>query len=122
MPESAESRASIIGVITAPLGFFALSLLIVEGFLTITVVFSNLDSRAKCLGMVIGAGLFVLVVGGVFVLVWNKPKNLTFGESGHLKSQELWGTSENPATSSDSVLKGVEPTASRPTPSITIST
>ncbi len=93
-----EKRSDIIHAITSPLGFFALSLLIVEGFLTITLIFSNLDPRSKLWGMIIGAGLFFLVVIVVFVLVWFKPENLTFGENSHLKRLEMkeWGTSDEP--------------------------
>lgn len=96
-----ESRAGIIQAITSPLGFFALSLLIVEGFLTIALVFSDLDAPSKYIGMLIGAGLFVLVVIGVLLLVWFKPTNLTFGEKSHLhliEMQKMWGTSDKPNT------------------------
>ena len=85
MEGNKEKRSDIIHAITSPLGFFALSLLIVEGFLTIALVGSNLDSRSKFIGMLIGASLFLLVVIGVWLLVWFKPESLTFGEDSHLK-------------------------------------
>lgn len=72
-----EDRSSIITVITTPLGFFALSLLIVEGFLGITLGFTKVENQwFYFVGMVIGAGLFILVVGLVFYLVLKKPRNL----------------------------------------------
>ena len=96
-----EGRVDIIQAITSPLGFFALSLLIVEGFLTIVLVFSDLDAQSKYYGMFIGSALFILVVIGVFLLVWFKPTNLTFGEKSHLQVLEMqksWGTSDKPNT------------------------
>jgi len=98
-------QSGLIKVITSPLGFFALSLLIVEGFLTIVLIFSDLEQAHKFWGMIIGAALFFLVVLGVWWLVKSPDfiKNLTFGEHGHLEEhkmlveeKKLWGTSENP--------------------------
>lgn len=94
-------RSNLVKVITSPLGFFALSLLTVEGFLTIAMVFSNIEPANKVMGMMIGAGLFLIVVVIVFALVWCKPTNLTFGEKSHLKHEENvknWGTSDKPET------------------------
>ncbi|MCK5022055.1 MAG: hypothetical protein KAR54_02305 [Candidatus Pacebacteria bacterium] len=89
------TRVSILKTINSPLGFFALSLLTVEGFLGIVLIYSGLTPNGKLLGMLIGAGLFVLVVTIVFLLVWNKPKNLTFGEEGHLADEgKLYGENE----------------------------
>lgn len=101
MLEAPERRANLIQVVTSPLGFFALSLLIVEGFLTVVLSFSDLDANSKFIGMLIGAGLFLVVVLGVLVLVWKKPTNLTFGEKSHLQlleMQKAWGTSDRPET------------------------
>jgi len=114
--EPSNNRATLIGAITSPLGFFALALLIVEGFLTITVVWSNLEPGQKFWGMIIGAFLFVLVVIGVFVLVWHRPTNLTFSESGHLL-HEQWGTSEKPAPTFEGVTEASaeHPTGELPT-------
>lgn len=89
MEEQTEKRSDLIHAVTAPLGFFALSLLIVEGFLTIALVGSNLEPSSKFIGMLIGAGLFTMVVVGVLALVWFKPENLTFGENSHLKRRQL---------------------------------
>lgn len=94
-----ENRADLVQIITSPLGFFALSLLTVEGFLTIALVFSNLNPESKLWGMIIGASLFLVVVVGVFLLVWFKPTSLTFGEKSHLQLlefQKAWGTSDKP--------------------------
>lgn len=98
-----EKRLDFIHAITAPLGFFALSLLIVEGFLTTALVGSNLDPASKFWGMIIGAGLFLFVVFGVWLLVWIKPTHLTFSENSHLakilaelENEKIWRTSDDP--------------------------
>lgn len=105
-----NQRTNLISVITSPLGFFALSLLIVEGFLTIVLIFSNLEAEGKFYGMLIGAGLFILVVGGVWYLVKNDPKNLTFGERSHLEEERMrnYGTAEQPKSKRD--IKQEQPT------------
>src|SRR3989344_5850575 len=70
-------RKNIISAINTPLGFFALSLLIVEGFLGIVLIFSQSLEKPYFWGMLIGAFLFLLVVSLVWLLVWNKPTHLT---------------------------------------------
>lgn len=82
--EGNEMKASIIKAINSPLGFFALSLLTVEGFLGIVLIYSGLDEKNKYIGMLLGTGMFVLVVLVVTFLVVFKPKNLTFSEESHL--------------------------------------
>lgn len=101
MDDPTKYRSAIVSVITSPLGFFALSLLIVEGFLTIALVFSGLDPAAKLIGMWIGAILFFLVVLGVWILVLFKPTNLTFGEQSHLEHEKMsanFGTEQTSQT------------------------
>jgi len=72
-----EERSNIIKAITTPLGFFALSLLIVEGFLGIVLGFTKVSNEwFYFVGMVIGAFLFFLVVLGVWLLVWYRPENI----------------------------------------------
>lgn len=103
MSKNQGNQASLIKAITSPLGFFVLSLLIVEMFLSTILIFSNLDIQSKYHGMWLGVGLFVLIVVIVFVLVWFKPTHLTFGEKSHLdwlKAQKSWGTSDEPETKS----------------------
>ncbi len=94
-------EVNLLKAITSPLGFFAFSLLIVEGFLTIVLIYSDLEALHKFWGMLIGAGLFLLVVSGVWLLCWIKPRSLTFGEKGHLEADKMkkdFGTSDNPQT------------------------
>ena|SRR3989344_177529 len=94
-------RKNIISVITNPLGFFALSLLIVEGFLGIVLIFSRDLTGPYFWGMVIGAVLFFCVVFGVWLFVWFKPRNLTFGERGYIEKDKItFGSNESPKTKS----------------------
>ena len=78
MRHSDSGFARTVEAIDKPLGFYVLALLIVEGFLTTLLIFSDLDTGAKTWGMWAGIGLFVLVVGVVSALVWFRPTNLTF--------------------------------------------
>ena len=95
-----KGRASLVSVITTPLGFFALSLLIVEGFLGIILVGSNLDAGQKFAGMWLGAGLFVLIVLIVTGLVIWKTESLTFAGKDYLEKQKMAGDSTNQLTES----------------------
>lgn len=107
-----KGRASLVSVITTPLGFFALSLLIVEGFLGIILVGSNLAAYQKFVGMLIGAGLFVLIVVLVTILVWRRPQNLTFSELSHLEHERaLYGAAGKPV--SERQLGGVSKVSAR---------
>lgn len=72
-----EERSNLIKAITTPLGFFALSLLIVEGFLGIVLGLTSVgDASFYFIGMIIGALLFLLVVTGVWLLVWYRPEHI----------------------------------------------
>jgi len=91
-----KGRASLISVITTPLGFFALALLIVEGFLGVVLMGSGLKENQKFAGMWMGAALFVLIVLIVTILVWKKPQHLTFSEVGHLEHDKMYGDQNTP--------------------------
>lgn len=78
MPHSYSGFVRIVEAIDKPLGFYVLSLLIAEGFLTTILIFSDLGAGAKTWGMWAVIGQFVLVVCVVSALVWFKPTNLTF--------------------------------------------
>lgn len=98
-----DKRASIITVITTPLGFFALSLLIVEGFLGIVIVGAgtSISPETKLIGMIFAATAFAIVVFLVSLMVWKIPENLTLrGEDWNerAKMSKIWGDSSNPQT------------------------
>jgi hypothetical protein len=84
MQSPQSSWAKIIEAVCSPLGFYALALLIVEGFLALVLTFANLSDTAREYGMWAGISLFLLVFIVVSLLSWFKPQNLTFAEHGHL--------------------------------------
>lgn len=98
-----DKRDSIISVVTTPLGFFALSLLIVEGFLGIVVIGSkdSITPDAKLYGMYMAIAAFVLVVLVVTWMVWKMPENLTLSGKDWLeraRESPSWGDSSDPST------------------------
>ncbi len=98
-----DERDNIISVVTTPLGFFALSLLIVEGFLGIIVIGSGaaLSSDAKVTGMWMAIGAFAGITLIVALMVWLIPTNLTLrGQdwADQAKLKNNWATSDAPKT------------------------
>lgn len=72
--------------ISTPLGFFVLSLLIVETFLGAVTTISPLSANERFTVILLGVGMFVLVVLIVSAFVWFKPDNLTFDKDAHLNA------------------------------------
>ncbi len=79
-----SSWARVIEAIDKPLGFYVLAVLIVESFLSIVLILSDLEAGVQEKGMWAGIGLFAFVVVTVSVFVWFKPTNLMFTELGTL--------------------------------------
>jgi hypothetical protein len=106
---SGPPRTGILDTITAPLGFFVLALLIVETFLANVLIFAQLEPAQRWNGVLLGVGMFVLVVVVVSLLVWFKPQNLTFDKTAHLidRGKVLWGTAQAPVPL-DKLLKPEE--------------
>ena len=89
--------SKVLPKVSSPLGFAALALGIVEGFLGWVVVYSDkLESEHRFYGMLLGVFLFVLVVSGVGLIVWKKPRNLMYTEEAHLRATGKWGTNQHP--------------------------
>jgi hypothetical protein len=88
----------LIDAIGAPLGFFVLALLIVETFLGAVVIGGQLDSEQKMYGLWAGVAMFLWVTLAVFLLVWNKPSNLTYDKQAHLidRGKIPYGTKQVP--------------------------
>lgn len=84
MPPEKSNWQRILESITAPLGFFVLSLLIIEAFLATVLIAADLESKYKVTGMWLGVGMFVLVTIAVFFLVCFRAENLTFDKEAHL--------------------------------------
>lgn len=102
MAEKPSTRLSILEAISSPLGFFVLALLIVEGFLSIVLVGSDLAPSDKVVGMYLGVSLFVLVTGIVAALGWYRPRNLTFDKGAHLadnSKDDIYGPVNEPESS-----------------------
>ena len=79
----ASGRDGIIRSITTPLGFYVLSLLIVEATLGFVLTASKLSEEHVWWGFFVVIGLFVivfLIVTGF--VIWN-PKNLLYGKEEH---------------------------------------
>lgn len=72
------------------------ALLIAEAFLANVLIFAQLDPVQRWYGVLLGVGMFVLVVVIVALLVWFKPQNLTFDKTAHLmdRGKVPWGTDQ----------------------------
>lgn len=76
--------SNILKIISAPLGFFVLALLIVETFLGATLFSGQVPPVSIFHCIYLGVGMFVLVVLIVAAIVWYKPGHLTLDKDGHL--------------------------------------
>ncbi len=81
--KSAGVRAEVIRAISTPLGFYVLSLLIVEATIGLVLTVSKLSEHLVWWGFVVMVVLFLLVFLVVTVLVIWFPKNLLFGKEEH---------------------------------------
>lgn len=84
----------MIEAITSPLGFFVLALLIVEAFLATILLGAQLQPEQKMICVWLGVGMFLIVVVGVWLLVWARPVNLIFDKFAHLvdRGKVVFGT------------------------------
>jgi uncharacterized membrane protein (DUF485 family) len=81
--KSAGLRVGIIRAISTPLGFYVLSLLIVEATVGLVLTASKLSEDHVWWGFFVAIGLFLLVFIVVTVLVIWFPKNLLYGKEEH---------------------------------------
>lgn len=79
--------SDVIKAVTMPLGFYVLSLLIVETFLGVVYVKGNNNIYIQAISLAIGTLLFLVIVGIVTFLVIKHPENLTFKASDHINSK-----------------------------------
>jgi hypothetical protein len=86
----------IIDAIDKPLGFFVLSLLIVETFLGIVLVGANFDQNLKYNGMLIGVGIFLLLIVLVTFMTIFCPHKLVYDKDAHAteRGKSVYGTNE----------------------------
>ena len=88
MPPAKNSKSAgmyerIIRAISTPLGFYVLSLLIVEATIGLVLTASKLSAEHVWWGFFVAVGLFLLVFLVVTVLVIWFPKNLLYGKEEH---------------------------------------
>ena len=76
-------RSETIRAVSTPLGFYVLSLLIVEATIGLVLTASKLSENHVWWGFFVAIGLFLLVFIAVTVLVIWFPKNLLFGKEEH---------------------------------------
>jgi hypothetical protein len=81
--KSAGVRAGVILAISTPLGFYVLSLLIVEATLAIVLTASKLSEEHVWWGFFVAIGLFLLVLVVVTGLVIWSPTHLLYGKEEH---------------------------------------
>ena len=81
--KSSGARIGIIRAISTPLGFYVLSLLIVEATIGLVLTASKLNEDHVWWGFFVAVGLFLLVFGVVTGLVIWCPKNLLYGKEEH---------------------------------------
>jgi hypothetical protein len=74
--------------IDRPLGFYVLSLLIVESFIGLVATL-GLDSGDDLrMGLYLGVGMFVYITLTVTLIVWKKAHVLTFDRDAHLSERQ----------------------------------
>ena len=80
-------RLKTVGQIQTPLGFYVLTLLIVESTLTIVLTAAGFDPLYKWYGFLCMIGVFAAVVLIVTVLTFFNPRNLLYGKEEHSAPQ-----------------------------------
>jgi hypothetical protein len=84
-----SSRTRLIELIDRPLGFYVLSLLIVETFIGVVAALARSSVGDLHLGLWLGVGMFVYITGTVTFIVWHKAHVLTFDRDAHLRERRL---------------------------------
>ncbi|HEY3855070.1 MAG TPA: hypothetical protein VGO67_11795 [Verrucomicrobiae bacterium] len=78
------SRAKILRQVTTPLGFYVLTLLILESTLALVLTCSRLSDERIWTGFLWMIGIFIGVVILVTLFVWLKPESLLFEKEQYL--------------------------------------
>lgn len=81
--KSSGTREGIVRAISTPLGFYVLSLLIVEATIGLVLTASKLSADHVWWGFFVAVGLFLFVFIVVTILVIRFPKNLLYGKEEH---------------------------------------
>ena len=72
----ADTRSGVLAAITNPLGFFGLTMLIIEGILGLVVGTSKMTGDQQFIAFFVLVGLCVLVIGLVTVMAIVWPRSL----------------------------------------------
>ena len=84
-PKAASGdRSQILRQVTTPLGFYVLTLLILEATLSLVLTFSKLTEDHIWAGFLWMIGMFIGVVVLVTLFVWLKPQSLLFEKDEYL--------------------------------------
>ena len=81
---STDNRSETLQQVRTPLGFYVLTLLILEATLSVVLTFSKLTEEHIWCGFLLMIGMFVGVVTFVTVLVCCKPEKLLFEKEQYL--------------------------------------
>ncbi|HEY3915841.1 MAG TPA: hypothetical protein VGN61_15240 [Verrucomicrobiae bacterium] len=73
-----SDRSQLLKEVKIPLGFYVLTLLILEGTLAVVLTCSKLSEEHVWTGFLLMIGIFIGVVGVVTLFVWLKPEYLLF--------------------------------------------
>jgi uncharacterized membrane protein len=82
-------KSSVVRAARSPLGFFVLSLLVVEGLLGAAGIGFGLSEAWRLIALGVGVLLFLIVFGTVVWLVIRYPQNLVFSEESHVQIEAL---------------------------------
>lgn len=86
---ASPNRKAIIKGVNTPLSFFVLALLIVESFLGLIILKSDISQESKLPLIYFGGILFLIeTIFVFFLIVKNKVKDLTYDKEAHLKSED----------------------------------
>jgi hypothetical protein len=100
--KSAGVRVGILRAISTPLGFYVLSLLIVEATIGLVLTASKLSEQHVWWGFFVAIGLFLVVFAVVTTLVIWRPRNLLYGKEEHANPML------DPSALHDAVEDGIE--------------
>jgi hypothetical protein len=95
-----NSRVGMIQAITTPLGFYVLTLLIVEATLCVVLVSSKLAADKVWCGFLWMIGIFIGVIVVVTTFAWRNPRHLLYGKEEH----------SNPALDASALQDAIEDT------------
>jgi hypothetical protein len=95
-----SERSKIVDLISTPLRFYTLALLIIETFILVFGIFVDLPTYVRVSLIGVGITLFLYVLITVNRLVEKRPTNLIFSERSYLEQLAIktFGTSSKPIT------------------------